>query len=73
MNIFFSGSIRGGRDDRDLYVDLIEHLEDHGTVLTEHVGTENVEEMEAEAGSPTTRSTTKTSSGSSKPISSSPK
>ncbi|MWV38651.1 nucleoside 2-deoxyribosyltransferase [Natrialba sp. INN-245] len=49
MNIFFSGSIRGGRDDRDLYVDLIEHLEDHGTVLTEHVGNEDVEEMEAEA------------------------
>ncbi|RQG92137.1 nucleoside 2-deoxyribosyltransferase [Natrarchaeobius chitinivorans] len=50
MNIFFSGSIRGGRDDRDLYADLIEHLERHGTVLTEHVGTENVEQTEAAAG-----------------------
>ncbi|MEY7849947.1 nucleoside 2-deoxyribosyltransferase [Natrarchaeobius sp. A-rgal3] len=50
MNIFFSGSIRGGRDDRDLYADLIEHLEDHSTVLTEHVGTENVEQKEAEEG-----------------------
>ncbi|RKD97911.1 nucleoside 2-deoxyribosyltransferase [Halopiger aswanensis] len=50
MDIFFSGSIRGGRDDVDLYADLIDLLERHGTVLTEHVGTEDVEEKEAEAG-----------------------
>ncbi|WP_293033430.1 nucleoside 2-deoxyribosyltransferase [Natronococcus sp.] len=50
MNIFFSGSIRGGRDDVDLYADLIGLLEQHGTVLTEHVGTEDVEAKEREAG-----------------------
>ncbi|MFU8867967.1 nucleoside 2-deoxyribosyltransferase [Natronococcus sp.] len=50
MDIFFSGSIRGGRDDVDLYADLIGLLEQHGTVLTEHVGTEDVEAKEREAG-----------------------
>ncbi|WP_049927759.1 nucleoside 2-deoxyribosyltransferase [Halopiger goleimassiliensis] len=50
MDIFFSGSIRGGRSDVDIYARLIDVLEDHGTVLTEHVGTENVQEKEAEAG-----------------------
>ncbi|WP_394740892.1 nucleoside 2-deoxyribosyltransferase [Natronococcus roseus] len=50
MDIFFSGSIRGGRDDVDLYADLIALLEQHGTVLTEHVGTEDVETKEREAG-----------------------
>ena len=49
MEIFFSGSIRGGRSDVDVYASLIDVLEDHGTVLTEHVGTENVEEKEQEA------------------------
>ena len=42
MDIYFCGSIRGGHSDRDLYADLIDHLDDHGTVLTEHVGTESV-------------------------------
>ncbi|OVE84029.1 nucleoside 2-deoxyribosyltransferase [Natronolimnobius baerhuensis] len=50
MDIFFSGSIRGGRDDVDLYAALIDCLETHGTVLTEHVGTENVEAVEQEQG-----------------------
>lgn len=49
MNIFFSGSIRGGRSDVDLYAALIESLERHGTVLSEHVGADAVEEKE-EAG-----------------------
>lgn len=50
MDIFFSGSIRGGRSDADLYATLIESLDRHGTVLTEHIGTEDVEQKEAEAG-----------------------
>ncbi|ELY59196.1 nucleoside 2-deoxyribosyltransferase [Natronococcus amylolyticus DSM 10524] len=50
MEIFFSGSIRGGRDDVDLYAELIGLLEQHGTVLTEHVGIEDVETKEREAG-----------------------
>ncbi len=38
MNIYFAGSIRGGRDDRELYAHIIRLLTPHGTVLTEHVG-----------------------------------
>lgn len=50
MDIFFSGSIRGGRTNRELYAALIAHLDNHGTVLTEHIGVEDVEEQEAAAG-----------------------
>ena len=50
MKIYFGGSIRGGRSDIDLYADLIAMLEDHGDVLTEHVGIENVEAKETEQG-----------------------
>ena len=38
MKIYFAGSIRDGRDDKDLYLKLIEHLKNYGKVLTEHVG-----------------------------------
>ena len=38
MKIYFAGSIRGGRDDRQLYADIIKLLRNHGEVLTEHVG-----------------------------------
>lgn len=38
MKIYFAGSIRGGRDDRELYMSLITALQEHGTVLTEHIG-----------------------------------
>ncbi len=38
MNIYFAGSIRGGRNDKELYKQIIKHLQTHGTVLTEHVG-----------------------------------
>ncbi len=38
MKIYFAGSIRGGRDDVKLYLQIIEHLKTFGTVLTEHVG-----------------------------------
>ena len=50
MDIFFSGSIRGGRSDVDRYAEFIEILERHETVLTEHVGTEHVEAKEQAAG-----------------------
>jgi len=50
MDVFFSGSIRGGRSDVALYAELIDVVEQYGTVLTEHVGQEDVEESEAEAG-----------------------
>ena len=38
LKIYFSGSIRGGRNDAQLYHDLIEYLKTFGRVLTEHIG-----------------------------------
>jgi len=38
MKIYFAGSIRGGRDDQELYFSIIKELQSHGTVLTEHLG-----------------------------------
>lgn len=38
MKIYFAGSIRGGRDDVDIYLQIIDHLKQYGEVLTEHVG-----------------------------------
>ena len=38
FNIYFAGSIRGGRDDARLYARLIRYLSEFGTVLTAHVG-----------------------------------
>jgi hypothetical protein len=42
MKIFFAGAIRGGREDREIYVKLINYLKNFGEVLTEHVGAENL-------------------------------
>ncbi|MDY6770496.1 MAG: nucleoside 2-deoxyribosyltransferase [Candidatus Nanohaloarchaea archaeon] len=44
MDIYFCGSIRGGRDDTSLYQQIIQLLQQHGTVLSEHIGDENVED-----------------------------
>ena len=38
MKIYFAGSIRGGRDDKKLYLAIINLLKKYGEVLTEHVG-----------------------------------
>ena len=38
MKIYFAGSIRGGRNDTDLYLEIIKYLKNFGEVLTEHVG-----------------------------------
>ena len=38
MNIYFAGSIRGGREDVALYFEIIEQLAEYGQVLTEHIG-----------------------------------
>ena len=43
MNIYFAGSIRGGRKDRRLYLEIIQYLKDYGDVLTEHIGDENID------------------------------
>ncbi len=45
--IYFAGSIRGGRDDAALYRRLIRHMANYGRVLTEHIGAENLEALEA--------------------------
>lgn len=36
--IYFAGSIRGGRDDAELYSRLISHIQRTDIVLTEHIG-----------------------------------
>jgi nucleoside 2-deoxyribosyltransferase len=38
LKIYFSGSIRGGRQDAALYHEFIEYLKKFGEVLTEHIG-----------------------------------
>ncbi|HSU27556.1 MAG TPA: nucleoside 2-deoxyribosyltransferase [Chitinophagaceae bacterium] len=37
MKIYFAGAIRGGRDDMDIYISIVEQLRQFGEVLTEHV------------------------------------
>lgn len=36
--IYFAGSIRGGRNDLELYIKIINYLKKFGKVLTEHIG-----------------------------------
>ena len=38
MKIYFAGAIRGGRKDAQLYENLIAYLNEKGQVLTEHIG-----------------------------------
>ncbi len=38
MQIYFAGSIRGGRSDAEIYHTLVTYLKNFGRVLTEHVG-----------------------------------
>ncbi len=38
MKIYFAGSIRGGRDDKEIYLAIIKELQSYGQVLTEHIG-----------------------------------
>ena len=45
MKIYFAGSIRGGRDDAEIYAQIIEFLQGYGEVLTEHVGGKDLNEM----------------------------
>ncbi len=42
MKIYFAGSIRGGRNDKEKYKKIIEWLQEYGTVLTEHIGLESL-------------------------------
>ncbi len=45
MKIYFAGSIRGGRDDKDLYLEIIKLLGNYGKVLTEHIGDAKLSEL----------------------------
>jgi nucleoside 2-deoxyribosyltransferase len=38
MNIYFAGSIRGGRGDAALYDRIIRYMKQFGNVFTEHIG-----------------------------------
>ena len=51
MNIYFCGSIRGGRQDAALYRDMITLLKTYGVVLTEHVGDGALTERGGDGGS----------------------
>lgn len=42
MKIYFAGSIRGGRDDKEKYKFIIDELKKYGTVLTEHIGLDSL-------------------------------
>jgi len=45
MKIYFAGSIRGGRDDKEVYRKIVNHLKKHGEVLTEHIGSQDLSEL----------------------------
>ena len=42
MKIYFAGAIRGGRDDKELYLKIINYLKEYGEVLTEHIGDQSI-------------------------------
>lgn len=42
LKIYFAGSIKGGREKQEEYLNLIEYLKLFGTVLTEHIGNKDV-------------------------------
>ena len=43
MKIYFAAAIRGGRDDSDIYLQIVSMLTRYGTILTEHVGDPNLD------------------------------
>ena len=40
--VYFAGSIRGGREDAELYKELINYIKTKAIVLTEHIGNEEL-------------------------------
>jgi len=49
MNIYFCGSIRGGRDLASTYAEMISMLGSYGRVLTEHLGSDEIIETKDRA------------------------
>lgn len=45
MKIYFSASIRAGRDDSEIYATLVDELGNYGEVLTKHVGDKTLSAM----------------------------
>ena len=45
MKIYFAGSIRGGREDQRLYLQIINYLKKYNEVLTEHIGDESINDL----------------------------
>ena len=45
MKIYFAGSIRGGRQDAETYLEIIKLLRTRGEVLTEHVSDASITQM----------------------------
>lgn len=45
MKIYFAASIRGGRDDQGLYLEIVSLLKDYGEVLTEHIADVQISQM----------------------------
>ncbi len=45
MKIYFSGSIRGGRDEASYYAGIIKLLSDYGEVVTAYIGDEKLSVM----------------------------
>jgi len=38
MKIYFAGAVRAGRENQEVYQQIIERLKNYGEVLTEHIG-----------------------------------
>ena len=49
LSLYFCGSIRGGREDRELYVLIVSRLRSFGVVLTEHVAAAELDKSREEA------------------------
>ena len=49
MNIYFAGAIRGGRDDRAIYLEIVEQLRAYGRILTEHIADPQLDELGEDA------------------------
>ncbi|KAJ1147754.1 hypothetical protein NDU88_000613 [Pleurodeles waltl] len=49
LQVYFCGSIRGGRQDRALYARIVDKLRQYGRVLTEHVASEGIRERGEDA------------------------
>lgn len=44
--VYFAGSIRGGREDAELYGRVIRHIQKENIVLTEHIGDLSLSKLE---------------------------